>query len=74
VLLVRGDADDGRSQTMRAAADEMRAYIRNLRIVTVPGAGHMVHHEEPEILARHILDFDRAFYDGGVRAAQPPKP
>jgi pimeloyl-ACP methyl ester carboxylesterase len=73
VLLVRGGAGDSRSQSTRATAEEMRAYLRNLRIVTVPGAGHMLHHEEPEILARHIVDFDRAF-DHSVRAAQPPKP
>jgi pimeloyl-ACP methyl ester carboxylesterase len=61
VLLVKGVADDGtRSQTMRAAADDMRQHIRNLQIIAVPGAGHMVHHEEPEALARHIVDFDRA--------------
>ncbi len=59
VLLVRGDADDGRSRSVRAAADVMRALVRNLEIVTVPGAGHMVHHEEPEILARHIVEFER---------------
>jgi len=60
VLLVKGVADDGtRSQTLRADADEMRQRIRNLHIVTVPGAGHMVHHEEPEVLARHIVEFDR---------------
>jgi pimeloyl-ACP methyl ester carboxylesterase len=72
VLLVRGDAGDGRTHTMRAAADDMRAHIRNLEIVAVPGAGHMLHHEEPEALARHIVEFDRACCDG-IRAAQPPK-
>lgn len=60
VLLVRGDADDSRANRRRAAADDLRAHIRNLEVVTVPGAGHMVHHEEPEVLARHIIEFDRA--------------
>ena len=59
VLLVRGDADDSRSKSMRASAEEMRAQIRELEIVTVPGAGHMLHHEAPELLARRIVDFDR---------------
>jgi pimeloyl-ACP methyl ester carboxylesterase len=45
---------------MRTAAEEMRAHIRNLEIVAVPGAGHMLHHEEPEALARHVVDFERA--------------
>jgi pimeloyl-ACP methyl ester carboxylesterase len=73
VLLVRGEGGgDGRADTMRAAADDMRTHIRNLEIVAVPGAGHMVHHEEPEALARHIIEFDRACCDR-VRAAQPPQ-
>ncbi|MGA7539228.1 MAG: alpha/beta hydrolase [Steroidobacteraceae bacterium] len=59
VLLVRGDADDSRSKAMRAGAEEMRAHIRKLEIVTVPGAGHMLHHEAPELLARHIVEFER---------------
>lgn len=72
VLLARGDAADSRSETMRAAAEDMRTYIRNLDIVAVHGAGHMMHHEQPETLARHIVAFDRACR-GGIRAAQPPK-
>src|SRR6185437_5028458 len=59
VLLVRGDAGDERSHAMRVAAEEMRAHIRDLEPVAVPGAGHMLHHEEPEALARHIADFAR---------------
>lgn len=59
VLLVRGDADDARAHGTRAAAEGMRTHIRNLEIVTVPGAGHMVHHEEPEALARAIVEFAR---------------
>lgn len=59
VLLVKGDAeDDSRFNTARASTDDMRARIHNLEIAVVPGAGHMIHHEAPEILARHIVDFD----------------
>lgn len=69
VLLVRGDAeDDSRFIAARAATDDIRARICNLEIAVVPGAGHMVHHEEPEVLARHIVDFDDR-----IRAAQPQK-
>ena len=57
VLLARGDTGDDRSLHMRTAAEEMRAHIRNLEIVAVPGAGHMLHHEEPEVLAGHIAEF-----------------
>ena len=67
VLLVRGDADDSRSQSMRAASEDMRAHIRNLEIAAVAGAGHMVHHEQPEALARHIVEFERA-----CRSSTPP--
>lgn len=72
VLLATGDADDSRSDAMRATAEEMRAYLRNVEIVTVAGAGHMVHHEEPEALARYIVEFERA-RRYRVKAAQPPK-
>ena len=71
VLLAKGDEDDGRSDAMRAAAEQMRAHLRNLEIVTVPGAGHMVHHEEPEALARHIVEFERACHSR-IKSAQPP--
>ena len=73
VLLVRGDTgDDSRSNAMRAAADETAAHIHSGKIVAVPGAGHMVQHEEPEALARHIVEFERACRER-LRAEQPPK-
>ncbi len=36
---------------------ERRAAFGNLRHVSVPGAGHMLHHDQPEALARLIEDF-----------------
>jgi pimeloyl-ACP methyl ester carboxylesterase len=36
---------------------ERRAAFRNLRYVTVQGAGHMLHHDRPEEVARLIEDF-----------------
>jgi pimeloyl-ACP methyl ester carboxylesterase len=36
---------------------ERRAAFRNLRYVTVPDAGHMLHHDQPERLARLIEEF-----------------
>ena len=59
VLLVKGDADDGRSANARAGAEGLSAHIKQLEIVTVPGAGHMLHHEQPESVARRIIAFDR---------------
>ena len=64
VLLACGDAHEGRSDAMRAAAEDLRAHIAHLATVVVPGAGHMLHHEAPEVLARHIVEFERACRDG----------
>lgn len=36
---------------------ERRAAISNLRHVTVSGAGHMLHHDQPEVLAARIEEF-----------------
>ena len=36
---------------------ERRAAFRTLRYVTLPEAGHMLHHDQPEALARLIEDF-----------------
>jgi len=70
VLLATGDAHDSRSDTIRAAAEDLRARIGGLQTVVVPGTGHMLHHEEPELLAQHIVAFEHACREG-VRAAQP---
>jgi pimeloyl-ACP methyl ester carboxylesterase len=60
VLLVAGAADDGHASGIREAIADLGNHIRGLKIVTLPAAGHMVHHEEPEALARHIVEFERA--------------
>jgi pimeloyl-ACP methyl ester carboxylesterase len=36
---------------------ERRAAFRDLRYVTVPDAGHMLHHDQPEAVARLIEEF-----------------
>ena len=36
---------------------ERRAAFRNLRHVTVPGAGHMLHHDQPQAVARLLEEF-----------------
>lgn len=59
VLLLKGDADDGRSASARADAAGLGSHIQHLEIVTVTGAGHMLHHEQPEAVARHIIAFER---------------
>ena len=39
--------------------EQRRAAFRNLRYETVAGAGHMLHHDQPEALARLIEEFLR---------------
>lgn len=58
VLLVRGDAGK-RADAVLPESEEMGAHIRNLEPVTVPGAGHLLHYEAPEVIARHIVEFER---------------
>jgi pimeloyl-ACP methyl ester carboxylesterase len=36
---------------------ERRATFRNLRYVTIPDAGHMLHHDQPEAVARLLEEF-----------------
>jgi pimeloyl-ACP methyl ester carboxylesterase len=40
-----------------AAHAERRASFRNLRHVVVPGAGHMLHHDQPQAVARLLEEF-----------------
>jgi len=41
--------------------DERLAALRDVRHIVLADAGHMVHHDVPEVLAGHL----RAFFDGG---------
>jgi pimeloyl-ACP methyl ester carboxylesterase len=38
---------------------ERRAAFRDLRHVTLPGAGHMLHHDQPEAVAGLVEEFLR---------------
>lgn len=57
VLLVTGEAS-GQAAKPYANADQMGRHIRTLRSVTVAGVGHMMHHEDPAAIAKHIVEFD----------------
>jgi pimeloyl-ACP methyl ester carboxylesterase len=59
VLLVTGDASDPASR-IGACTEEMRDDIRHLRSVVIGGVGHMMHHENPAAVARHIVEFEGA--------------
>jgi pimeloyl-ACP methyl ester carboxylesterase len=36
---------------------ERRAAFKDLRLVRIENAGHMLHHDQPELLARHLEEF-----------------
>lgn len=61
VLVVRGARD--RVATARWV-DELFSAASNVRVVTVPGAGHAVHYSQPEALAAYV----RSFLDGDARS------
>jgi pimeloyl-ACP methyl ester carboxylesterase len=58
VLLFLGDQSEILPRIHPDGSDEyFHSLYRDLRIVHVPGAGHMMHLEAPELLARHIVEF-----------------
>ena len=60
VLLVfaHGDERWNRFETSAEYRDRMKA-LRSLVTVTVEGAGHMLHHDQPEAIARLVEEFIR---------------
>ena len=61
MLLVTGELSDHRARPATYVTDEqLQKLFRHLRIVTIPGTGHMMHHEDPGSVARHIVEFERA--------------
>ena len=60
MLLVMGELSDHRARhTSYVTDDQLHALFRQVQLVTVPGTGHMMHHEDPESVARHIVAFER---------------
>ena len=61
MLLVMGELSDHRGRNTGYLTDEqLHTLFRQLRLVTVPGTGHMMHHEDPATVARHVVEFERA--------------
>lgn len=61
MLLVMGELSEHRARNAVYATNErLHASFKHLRLATVANTGHMMHHEDPESVARHILDFERA--------------
>ena len=66
MLLVMGELSDHRARQSSYVTDEqLHGLFRKLRLVTVPGTGHMMHHEDPEAVARHIVEFERDCVSSG---------
>jgi len=60
MLLVMGELSDHRARhTSYVTDDQLHALFRQVRLVTVPRTGHMMHHEDPESVAKHIVAFER---------------
>jgi pimeloyl-ACP methyl ester carboxylesterase len=58
VLLVEaGEPDDWHQYTREPAYRERLAAFPSLQTVTVAGSGHMLHHDQPEAVARLIESF-----------------
>ena len=67
MLLVMGELSDHRArQTSYVTDEQLHGLFRKLRLVTVPGTGHMMHHEDPEAVARHIVEFERDCVSSGL--------
>ena len=58
VLLLLGEESQLRSRLGAEGTDEhLRGLFRDVRIETIADAGHMLHHERPEEVARLIEEF-----------------
>jgi len=47
----------GPQEQMRAEVDSRLSHMASVEAHIVPGAGHMVHHDQPQVLARLIEAF-----------------
>jgi pimeloyl-ACP methyl ester carboxylesterase len=66
MLLVMGELSEHRArQTSYSTDEQLHGLFRKLRLVTVPRTGHMMHHEDPEAVARHIVEFERDCVSSG---------
>jgi pimeloyl-ACP methyl ester carboxylesterase len=58
VLLFLGETSDIRPRISPDGSDAyFHSLYRDLRIVELPGVGHMMHLEDPDSVARHLIDF-----------------
>jgi pimeloyl-ACP methyl ester carboxylesterase len=58
MLLIMGGASDYVERRLKDLGDEvLHELFRDVRLVTLPGLGHMMHHEDPRAVARPIIEF-----------------
>jgi pimeloyl-ACP methyl ester carboxylesterase len=61
MLLIAGESSGHRQRRLADFSDEyIQRLFRNVKIVTLPGVGHMMHHEDPQAVAAPIIDFVQA--------------
>jgi pimeloyl-ACP methyl ester carboxylesterase len=61
MLLVAGAGSGHQERRLADFSDELvKRLFRNVKIVTLPGVGHMMHHEDPAAVAAAVVEFTRA--------------
>ena len=61
ILLLAGEISGHRERRVSDFGDEhVQRLFRSVRLVTLPGVGHMMHHEDPQAVATSIIDFVQA--------------
>ena len=61
MLLIAGESSGHQERRLADFGDELvERVFRDVRIVTLPGLGHMMHHEDPAAVARPIVEFAEA--------------
>jgi pimeloyl-ACP methyl ester carboxylesterase len=61
MLLVAGAGSSHQERRFADFSDELvKRLFRNVKIVTLPGVGHMMHHEDPAAVAAAVGEFTRA--------------
>lgn len=59
MLLVMGGLSGHRAKHLEkhGGDEQLHALFKRLEIVTLPGVGHMMHHEDPQAVAQCLIDF-----------------
>jgi pimeloyl-ACP methyl ester carboxylesterase len=60
MLFLLGEGSAQRERFLDLVADRTGALFRTAQVVTLPGVGHMMHHEDPQAVAASIINFAQA--------------